>query len=342
MRIFESETYLNDIDKIIQSLTCLESLKNKTIFITGCNGLICSALVDVLIQANKKNNLNLVLFLATRNMNKTKQRFTDSSCKYIEYDANKPLDFSEHVDYFIHGASNASPDLIVKEPVETINSNIFGLNEILSNAKTNRVLYISSSEVYGNIQTANPIKENESGTIDILNPRSSYSQSKRAAETLCASYISEYNSDVVIARPGHIYGPTASRNDIRVSSQFMYDAASGKDLILKSKGEQLRSYTYCLDCASAIISILLKGKKGEAYNISNPNSIISIAQMAQYYADFSNVKLRFEMPKEEEKKAFNPMNNSSLDSTKLEMLGWKPVFSKEEGFKHTIQILKEL
>ena len=342
MNLLKSEKYLQDIDRIIKSLTCLELLKDKSLFITGCNGLICSALVDVLIRVNEKNDLNLTLFLATRNIEKTKQRFNDSSCKYVEYDANKQLKFSEHVDFFIHGASNASPDLIVKEPVETIKSNIFGLNEILANAKNSRILYISSSEVYGNIKTENPIKENETGYIDILNPRSSYSQSKRAAETLCASYISEFNSDVVIARPGHIYGPTASKSDIRVSSQFMYDAAEGKELVLKSKGEQLRSYTYCLDCASATLAILLKGKTGEAYNISNPDSIISIAQMANYFADFAGTKLRFELPAEQEKKAFNPMNNSSLDSTKLETLGWKAVFSKEEGFKHSIEILKEL
>lgn len=342
MTLLKSKKYLQDIDTIIKSSNYFELLKNKSFFITGCNGLICSALTDILIQANKKFDLNLTIYLATRNIEKTKERFTNSCCKYIEYDANKQLHFSEHTDYYIHGASNASPNLIIKEPVETINSNIYGLNEILTSAKDSRILYISSSEVYGNIKTENPIKEDETGPIDILNPRSSYSQSKRAAETLCASYVSEYNSDVVIARPGHIYGPTASKSDIRVSSQFMYDAAAGKDLILKSKGEQLRSYTYCLDCATAILTILLKGNRGEAYNISNPNSIISIAQMAQYFADFANVKLRFELPAEEEKKAFNPMNNSSLDSKKLESLGWQPVFSKEDGFKYSIEIIKEL
>lgn len=342
MTLLESEKYLQDIDKITKSSNDFELLKNKSIFITGCNGLICSALTDTIIHINTKFNLNITIFLATRNMEKTKLRFPESCCKYIEYDANKSFHFYEHADYYIHGASNASPNLIVKEPVETINTNIFGLNEILYKATESRVLYISSSEVYGNIKTKNPIKEEETGSVDILNPRSSYSQSKRAAETLCSSYVSEYNSDVVIARPGHIYGPTASKADIRVSSQFMYDAAVGKDLVLKSKGEQLRSYTYCLDCASALLTILLQGKTGEAYNISNPNSIISIAQMAQYFAEFANVKLRFEIPDEGEKKAFNPMNNSSLDSTKLELLGWKPVFSKEEGFKHSIEILKEL
>lgn len=343
MTLLESKVYLQDINKVLLNINSFDQIKNKTLFITGCNGLICSSLVDLLIIANTKLNLNIRIFLASRNVQKTKQRFNNSSCcEYIEYDSTKPLIFKDNADYYIHGASNASPDIIIKEPVETIISNIYGLKEILNKAGTNRVLYISSSEVYGNIITDNPIEENQIGTLEILNPRSSYGQSKRTAETLCSSYISEYNSNVVIARPGHIYGPTASKNDIRVSSQFMYNAAEGKDLVLKSEGLQLRSYTYCLDCASALFTILTKGKTGEAYNISNKHSIISIAQMAQLYADYANVKLLFELPKKEEIKAFNPMNNSSLDSKKLETLGWQPCFTKEEGFKNSISIIKEL
>ena len=345
--IFESKTYCSDINKILDINLSFDQLQNKSIFVTGCNGLICSSIVDILLFFIKKYSLNTKIFLATRNIEKTKNRFANyanSSLFYIDYDATKPLVFDEKIDFFIHGASPASPDLFVKNPVDTMLSNIFGLKEILNNAKNcnARTLYISSSEVYGKVQTADPIKEDACGPIDILNSRSSYEQSKRAAETLCASYISQYNSDIVIVRPGHIYGPTASRTDNRVSSSFMYNAFDGKDLVLKSKGEQLRSYTYCLDCASAILYVLLKGNNGQAYNISNPNSICSIAEMAKAFAKYSDVNLKFELPADEEKKAFNPMNNSSLDSTKLEALGWKPAFTQEEGFEHSIKTLKEI
>lgn len=345
--LFASKIYCSDIYKILDNFSLFEELRNKSIFITGCNGLICSSIVDILLFSNQKYSLNSKIFLATRNIEKTKSRFSkdsNSSLYYVNYDATKPFTFDEKIDFFIHGASPASPDLFVKKPVDTMLSNFFGLKEILDKAVTNkaRTLYISSSEVYGKVQTSEPIKEDSCGPIDILNARSSYGQSKRAAETLCAAYISQFNSDIVIARPGHIYGPTASRADNRVSSSFMYDAFDGKDLILKSKGDQLRSYTYCLDCASAILFVLLKGKAGEAYNISNPNSICTIADMANAFAKYSGVNLKFELPAEEEKKAFNPMNNSSLNSEKLEALGWKPTFSQDEGFEHSIKILKEL
>lgn len=345
MSIVSSKTYQTDLEKALAFLGPLSELQNKYFFITGCNGLICSALVDMLLLSEKKYSLNLKIYLATRSIEKTKNRFKiedNSFVQCVPYDANKPLIFDESIDFYIHGASPASPDLFVKNPVDTMLSNILGLKEILDKAKNNsRILYISSSEVYGKLQTANPILEDECGPIEILTPRSSYGQSKRAAETLCASYKAQFNSDVVIVRPGHIYGPTASRSDKRVSSSFMYDSFDGKDLVLKSKGEQLRSYTNCIDCASAILTVLLKGESGQAYNISNPNSICSIADMAKAFAKYSGVNLRFELPAEEEKKAFNPMNNSSLNSQKLEELGWKPCLTKDEGFEHSIKILKE-
>ena len=345
MNLYNSTTYCLDLKKTVSSLSFLNEIKNKSFFITGCTGLICSALIDFLIIANDEFNLGIKLFLAVRNLAKAKERFSNkTNITFVEYDATRPINLNQQVNFFIHGASPASPANIIKSPVDTMLSNIFGLNEILEKAlKCNaRTLYISSSEVYGKVQTSNPIPEDACGPMEILNSRNSYGQSKRAAETLCSSYKAQYNSNIVIVRPGHIYGPTAGRTDNRVSSSFMYDAIEGKDLILKSKGEQLRSYTYCIDCASAILAVLLQGESGQAYNISNPHSICSIADMAKAFAAYSGVNLKFELPAEEEKKAFNPMNNSSLDSSKLEALDWKPCFTKEEGFEHSIKILKEL
>ena len=348
MNLLECTTYKIDIDSISQKINFCDELKNKTFFITGCNGLICSALVDLLIIVNEKRNLDLRIFLASRNIEKTIDRFSVNEKSFLipfEYDATSEFSVSEKIDYFIHGASNATPEKFGKYPVETLNANVFGIEQILKNAmkSKSRVLYISSSEVYGFLdgQMA-PIKENQYGFIDILNPRSSYSVGKRAAESLCASYRAEYGIDFVVARPGHIYGPTASMNDNRVSSQFMFDAAFGRNLVLKSKGDQVRSYCYCLDCAMALLTILLLGKSGEAYNISNSSSICSIREMAHFFAKAANVEVIFDLPTEAERLNFNPMLNSSLDSSRLESIGFKPLFSVEEGFFHSISIIKEV
>ena len=187
-----------------------------------------------------------------------------------------------------------------------------------------------------------PFSEEDYGYLDILNDRAAYPSSKRAAETLCIAYGNEYGIDTVIARPGHIYGPAVIPSDNRATAQFTRNAVNGEDIVMKSDGAQIRSYCYCLDCASAILKVLLSGQNCQAYNISNPESIISIKEMAEILSNSAGVNLKVEIATEEERKGFNPMSNSSLDSSDLLKLGWQGCFDAVTGFGHTIQILKEL
>lgn len=340
MNILESRLYQEDIIKSLGGVVEIEKLKNSKILITGATGLVCSAIVDLLISTD----LNITVYAAGRNEAKTCDRFGDK-VKFVQYDATRQIAFDMVVDYIIHGASNASPNLYVNEPVETMQANINGMQNLLEYAcekNVKKVVYVSSSEVYGRKESIEPFKEDQYGFIDLLNPRSSYSIAKRATETLCASYQSEYGVQFNIVRLGHIYGPSASINDKRVSSDFAFKAAKGENLILKSEGKQIRSYCYSLDCASAILSVLIKGDPGEAYNISNSNSIICIRQMAEYLAKAGGVELIFDIPTQREVAAFNPMDNSSLDSFKLENLGWNGIISAKEGLCHTVNILKEM
>ena len=262
---------------------------------------------------------------------------------YVRYDASKnDSRIAVKADYIIHGASNASPKAIVAEPVETMLSNFNGLNYLLNYAKENgtkRLLYISSSEVYGLKSDGKPFKEDDYGYIDLLNPRNSYSVGKRAAETLCASYYAEYGVESVIVRPGHIYGPTASPNDDRISSAFAYAAARGEKLVMKSAGTQLRSYCHCLDCASAIIKVLMKGEPATAYNISNPDSVVTVRQMAEAIAKAGNVELATEAASDKEKQSFNPMDNSALEAERLRELGWRAAIDINSGMNKTVSIL---
>ena len=147
---------------------------------------------------------------------------------------------------------------------------------------------------------------------------------------------------ITIFRPGHIYGPTAGRSDNRVSSAWAFTAARGEDIVMKSDGAQIRSYCYAPDCASAILKVLFRGEAGHAYNISNPDSIISIREMGEILAKAGGVRLKKETAGAEEKRGFNPMSNSSLESGSLEGLGWRGCFSAEEGLTHTVEILKEV
>ena len=340
--------WLADLDEVLKELPELAELANRTIMVTGATGLICSAIIDLLLRWNKNHKNEIIHVLAA---GRSKERFEDRFAPYINdgflrfvpYDATRENHFDFRCDYIIHGASNTTPGLFISEAVETMIDNFDGMKDLLNYAYQNhvkRALYISSSEVYGRKETARPFSEDEYGYIDLLNPRNSYSVSKRATETLCVSFAAEYGVEAVIVRPGHIYGPTASPKDGRVSSLWAYAAARGEDIVMKSDGAQVRSYCYCLDCASAILKVLLCGENCQAYNISNPESIISIKTMAEIYARTAGVALRMELPTDSEVKSFNPMDNSSLDSTRLLALGWKGMFDAERGFEHTVEVLK--
>lgn len=350
MNIYDSKLWISDLDETINALPELRKLAGTNVMVTGCTGLICSAVVDVLIRWNVTHEKKIRILAAGRNEAKIKLRFSPYTradwFAFVPYDASSTENaLSLPCDFIIHGASNASPNKIVKEPVETMLSNFLGMKCLLDYAKrvgTKRLLYISTSEVYGRKEHNNPSKIDEYGWIDLLNPRSSYSIGKCAAETMCASYADEYGVESVIIRPGHVYGPTAVESDNRVSSAWAHDVSRGKDIVMKSDGSQIRSYCYCLDSASAILTVLLKGENVHAYNISNPNSIINIRGMAEILAKSAGVQLKIERPTEAEKKGFNPMSNSSLDSTELLALGWKGLFDAERGFSHTVEILKEL
>ena len=350
MSIYNSKQWLEDLDLALTTLPELSELEGHSILITGAGGLICSAAADLLFRYHELSGATFPVYLAARSEEKIHARFSPYAEQryfhFVPYNAEAELNsFPPELTYIIHGASNASPDRIVKEPVETMVSNFSGLRNLLDYGRTHhskRLLYISSSEVYGRKENNAPYQENEYGYIDLLNPRNSYSVGKRAAETLCASYAAEFGVDSVIVRPGHIYGPTAGNQDRRVSSAWAYDAAAGKEIVMKSDGAQLRSYCYCLDCASAILKVLLRGESGHAYNISNPDSVISIRQMAEILSAEAGVALRTELPSEAERKAFNPMSNSSLESSSLQKLGWKGCFDAETGFSHTIRILRDI
>ncbi len=348
--LYESQLWIDSLDRVINNIPQIKELEGKSVLITGAAGLVCSAVTDILIRYNETHDNHINIVAAGRWLEEMTNRF-GAYCEkdyfsFAPYDASKSdNEIKKHADYIIHGASNAFPSAIINEPVETMLSNFTGLLYLLNYAKDNnskRLLYISSSEIYGKKESSEPYKEGEYGYVDLLNPRSSYPVGKRAAETLCASYAQEYGVESVIVRPGHIYGPTATPMDNRASSAFAYAAARGENIELKSDGKQLRSYCHCLDCASAMITVLLDGKKISAYNISNPDSIISIKEMAELMAKAGNVKLIQVEATDQEKKSFNLMDNSSLDSKGLEEIGWKGIFNAEEGIKETVNVLKDI
>lgn len=340
----KKKEYLDALAAGVNAVLSKEKLKEKKILVTGATGLIGSAIVDTLVYMNQTMNYRMEIFAAGRTVEKLEKRFESEKdeIRFVSYDASKEFTFEETVDYIIHCASNAHPAAYTKYPVETMTANMFGTQQLLEYLKrkgAGRLLLVSSSEVYGKKETNDLYREEDYCFVDILNPRACYPSSKRVAETLCACYLQEYRVDSVIVRPGHVYGPTMTAEDSRAYAQFARNVLAGEDIIMKSAGQQLRSYCYVIDCVSALLTVLLEGKSGDAYNISNKDSIVTIREFAEAVAEEAGRKVCMQTVDETEKKGYNLMECSALDAEKLENLGWQGDYPLKRGVKSMLEIM---
>lgn len=335
----EMSLYKKDILNIFQSGLPWEKLTSRNIFVTGATGLIGGCLVEALMMNPRRD---YQVYASGRNEERAKVRFKDyvdnPAFHFVKYDVMQLLQSDVHFDYIIHAASSANPKSYVAHPVEVMKANMDGVAHLIEyGLKHNmkRFLYVSSGEVYGE-GDGRVFTEDYSGYVNPTSPRSCYPSSKRAAETLCVSYAAEYGADVVIARPCHVYGPYFTEQDNRVYAQFIRNVSDDKDIVMKSTGEQFRSWCYVVDCVSALLHILLKGTSGEAYNIADADSNISIRELAETIAGICGKKVVIDLPDADEQRGFNVVSKSVFSTKKLETLGWSSNNHIYEGLRKTI------
>lgn len=317
-------------------------LRNTSILVTGSTGLIGSCLIDVLVSLNKELGAEIKIYALSRSREKILKRFGKTVVPVIQ-DITVPLDNKIRYDYIIHGASNADPKSYAIQPVETILTNIIGNKNILDYClihKNTKMILTSTFEVYGELKNQDVYSENMSGIIDQTILRNGYPESKRCCELLLRSYVDEYGVNAVIARLPSVYGPTMLKNDNKAHAQFIKNALNGENIVLKSKGEQKRTYCYVIDVVSALFKILINGESGEIYNIANKKSIVSIAEFAKICAELVGTEVVYDLPDAMEKKGFSKSKNCILDNRKLRNLGWDGKYSVREGILETLEYLK--
>ena len=352
MQVFENSLYQEDIRYVANLSLPWNDLKNKSIMISGATGLVGSFLIDVLMYKNIYNNLNCTIYLLGRNKSKADKRFSYCSqtnwYHFIEYDVNSPLqrDDLTTVNYILHMASNTHPILYSTDPIGTITTNIIGTQNMLDFAykhHATRCVFTSSNEIYGeNRGDIEKFDENYCGYIDCNTMRAGYPESKRCSEALCQAYIKQKGLDVVIPRLTRSYGPTLLNTDTKALSQFLHKGVSGENIILKSAGTQYYSYLYIVDTVSGLLTVLLKGSCGEAYNVADNASDIRLKDLASIIAEYSGKKVIFEIPDSVESAGYSKATKARLDSRKLKQLGWSAKYDIKTGVERTIDILKTI
>lgn len=351
MKVYENELYKEDICDVANLELPWNQLQNKSILISGATGLIGSFLIDVIMKRNTEG-LNCKVYALSRNRQKAEKRFTycweDENFCHISHDINQTLEETEitKADYVIHLASNTHPVAYAMDPIGTIWTNIIGTDNMLKFAErcgAERAAFVSSNEIYGeNRGDTEKFDESYCGYIDSNTMRAGYPESKRCGEALCQAYRRQKNLDIVIPRLTRSYGPTLLDTDSKAMSQFIHKALQGEDIVLKSAGTQYYSYTYVSDAVAGLLTVLLCGKDGEAYNIADEASDIMLKDLAAIIAETVGKQVIFELPDETENAGFSKATKARLDSTKLQKLGWKAKHDIKSGVSRTIEILKEV
>ena len=320
--------------------------RNSAVLITGATGLIGGLLVRTLSAANLNYKLNIEIIAHGRNTDKGTALARECGIRFKAGDITKPISddsLPQTIDFIFHCAAVTASAVMVANPVEVITISIDGTKNILDLAHERNCrsfVFLSSMEVYGKTGLSE-VTESDLGYIDLSDPRSSYPESKRLCELLCNAYATRYGVPVKIARPALTFG-AGTPNDAgntRVANQFARKALAGEDIELHTPGSSVSNCCYTADAVRGLLTILLKGKDGQAYNLSNPLACATIREMADLVANKvceGRIGVAINVPKDIKKRGYAPDVGHKLNTDKLNALGWTPKYGLEYMFRRMI------
>ena len=217
--------FIKDICDKIYSYRKYNQFQNKTILITGANGLIGGFIADYLNYLNETYdfNINIILTSLSQEPSRLKHLLGKSNIYYISADMSIGLELNEKIDYCFYCAGYAQPSKFLSNNTKTFFLNTNGLQKtfdsIYKNNKNAKCIFLSSSEIYSNNTTDTSHKESDSINLSLEHKRNSYIFGKLAGEMI----VNEFRNlgyDAISARVSLCYGPGHLYDDARVMSDI--------------------------------------------------------------------------------------------------------------------------
>ena len=334
-----------DINIILNNPIDWERFRNKTILVTGATGRLGMYIVEAINKADIDWNLNTTIIALARNEQKLQEVFGTSlnlpNILTLVQDITEPIRWEGDVHYIFHTAGAASPQDFTNAPVNTLWGHLQGTRNVLELArkkKSEKILYISTVEVYGEWKREEGIREEDMGPLYCDNARACYPEAKRMCETMLASYEAQYNIPYIGVRLCHTFGPGISLDDGRAFSEFIRNVIKGEDIVLQTDGSAARTYTYVADAIGAMLLAFTKGKE-HYYNIANLDNLISIRDLAKLIAGLDpKGKVRVvHAEREEQKLKYLPFKLGIMNVDRIMELGWRPQVGLEDAFRYTLE-----
>ncbi len=254
------------------------------VLITGGAGFIGSHLCDALLERGEQ--VDIIDDLSTGKLENISRLLDNPKFRFVDDSVlNEKMMYLliDRCDIIYHLAAAVGVQLIVDEPVRTIETNIRGTEIVLNLAKKFRkkVLLASTSEIYGK-STHVPFKEEDDRLLgSTIYSRWSYSTSKAVDEFLGLAYAKQYQLPVVITRFFNTVGPRQTGQYGMVIPRFTEAALQNRPLRVFGSGKQTRCFGYVGDVVRAIIALMEKKEaEGEIFNVGSDQEI-SIADLAE-------------------------------------------------------------
>jgi dTDP-glucose 4,6-dehydratase len=328
-----------------------ERLSGAHVLVTGASGFLGGWFVRCLLALHRLGKVErpVRVTAVVRDPARARERLADlieaPNLTLLAWDLTRlelppwPAD----VDRVVHAASLASPRHYGVDPVGTILPNAVGTAALLERlgrgGRAEGFLFISSSEVYGAVNGAEPLAESDYGVVDPAAVRACYAESKRLGEALCVAWHHQHGLPTHIVRPFHTYGPGLRPDDGRVFADFVHSAARGEPLVMTSDGAARRAFCYVSDAVAGCLTAWLSGQPGRPYNVANPAGECSIAELAELLAGLDPARGLRVVRQAAAGGSYlpSPYSRLSADVSALEALGWRPHVTLEDGFRRTIE-----
>jgi len=311
------------------------------VLITGCAGFLGSHLCDRLLSEDHQV-VGIDNFI-TGSPDNLAHLAGNPNFLFIRHDVSNFIYVPGKIDAVLHFASPASPNPnspygYVNLPIQTMKAGALGTHNTLGVARAHgaRFLLASTSEIYGD-PLVHPQDETYWGHVDPIGTRSVYDEAKRFAEALTMAYHRFHGIDTRIVRIFNTYGPRMHLDDGRVVPNFLKQAIKREPLTVYGDGSQTRSFCFVDDLVDGIVRLLYSDEHNPM-NIGNPHetTILGFAEVInQLVGNTAGVVF-----KPGQRGEGDPQRRQPDITRAMEILGWQPSYSLEEGIRQTIPYFK--